>query len=48
MIRSIMEMKDFRSLSPEAQEDIRKKAVKGVLAGNIRTDIVKLFQVIPE
>jgi transposase len=41
----IMKLKDFRSLPPEAQEDIRRKAVKAVLDGKSQTEAARLFGV---
>jgi len=40
-----MKTKDFRSLSPQAQEDLRRKAVKAVLSGRTRQEVAKLFGV---
>lgn len=40
-----MKTKDFRSLPPQAQEDIRKKAVRAVLEGRTRLEAAKLFGV---
>jgi transposase len=40
-----METKDFRSLSPQAQEELRHKAVKAVLRGRIRQEVAELFGV---
>lgn len=43
-----MRARDFRSLSPEAQEDLRRKAVKAVLAGRTRKEVACLFDVTRE
>jgi len=40
-----MKTKDFRSLSPQAQEDLRSKAVKAVLQGRTRQEVGALFGV---
>lgn len=40
-----MENTDARALSPEAQEALRKKAVKAVLEGRTRTEVAELFGV---
>lgn len=40
-----MKTKDFRSLPPEAQEDIRRKAVRAVLQGKKRQEVARLFGV---
>lgn len=40
-----MKIRDARSLSSEAQEDIRRKAVKAVLNGKKRLEVAKLFGV---
>ena len=40
-----MKTKDFRSLPPQAQEDIRKKAVRAVLEGRTRLEAAALFGV---
>jgi transposase len=40
-----MKTKDFRSLSPQSQEDIRRKAVQAVLSGRSRTEVAALFGV---
>lgn len=38
-----MNHKDFRALSPQAQEDLRRKAVKAVLAGRKQQEVADLF-----
>lgn len=40
-----MKTKDFRSLQPQAQEDLRRKAVKAVLGGRTRKEVAELFGV---
>ena len=40
-----MKTKDFRSLLPQAQEDLRVKAVKAVLGGRTRQEVGELFGV---
>jgi transposase len=40
-----MKTKDFRSLSPKAQEDLRRKAVNAVLQGRTRQEVGALFGV---
>ena len=40
-----MKTKDFRSLSPQSQEDLRRKAVKAVLSGRTRHEVAELFGV---
>lgn len=40
-----MRTKDFRSLPPQAQEDLRRKAVKAVLGGRTRVEAAALFGV---
>lgn len=40
-----METKDFRSLSAQAQEDLRRKAVKAVLGGRTREEVAAVFGV---
>lgn len=40
-----MKIRDARSLSSEAQEDIRRKAVKAVLDGKKRVEVARLFGV---
>ena len=40
-----MRESDFRSLPPEAQEDIRRKTVRAVLSGNTQVEAAKLFGV---
>lgn len=43
-----MKTQDFRSLSPQAQQDLRRKAVKAVVAGRTRTEVAELFGVTRE
>jgi len=43
-----MKTKDFRSLSPKAQEDLRRKAVKAVVAGQTRKEVAQLLGVTRE
>lgn len=43
-----MGMKDFRSLSSEAQEELRRKAVMAVLRGNSRVEVALIFGVTRE
>lgn len=43
-----MKTQDFRSLSPQAQEDLRRKAVRAVLAGKTRKEVASLFGVTRE
>lgn len=38
-----MKHKDFRALLPQAQEDLRRKAVKAVLAGRKQKEVADLF-----
>lgn len=38
-----MKHKDFRALSTQAQEDLRRKAVKAVLAGRKQQETADLF-----
>ena len=38
-----MNTKDFRSLSAQAQEDLRRKAVKAVMKGHTRQEVAELF-----
>jgi len=38
-----MKTKDFRSLSPQAQQELRSKAVRAVLAGRTRKEVADLF-----
>lgn len=40
-----MNTKDFRSLSAQAQEDLRRKAVKAVMKGHTRQAVAELFGV---
>lgn len=40
-----METKDFRALSSQSQEDLRRKAVKAVLDGRTREDVAAVFGV---
>jgi transposase len=40
-----MKIQDARTLPPEAQEDIRRKAVKAYLTGHKKTDIAEIFGV---
>lgn len=40
-----MENRDPRSLPPEAQEALRRKAVRAVLGGRTRTEVAELFGV---
>jgi len=40
-----MESRDFRALSAQAQEDLRRKAVKAVLGGRTREDVAAVFGV---
>lgn len=40
-----MKTKDFRSLSPQTQEDLRRKAVKAVLDGRTRQEVGAIFGV---
>jgi transposase len=40
-----MRIQDFRSLQPKTQEDLRRKAVKAVLAGRTRQEVGDLFGV---
>ncbi len=37
--------KDFRKVSPQAQDELREKAVKAVLAGKSQVETAKLFEV---
>lgn len=43
-----MRTQDFRSLSPQAQQDLRRKAVKAFLSGKSRTEVAVLFGVTRE
>jgi transposase len=40
-----MNTRDFRSLSPQTQEDLRRKAVKAVMKGRTRQEVAELFGV---
>lgn len=43
-----MKTQDFRALTPQAQEDLRRKAVKAVLAGRTRIEVAEVFGVTRE
>jgi len=43
-----MNTQDFRALIPQAQEDLRRKAVKAVLAGRTRIEVAEVFGVTRE
>jgi len=43
-----MKTQDFRALAPQAQEDMRRKAVKAVLAGRTRIEVAEVFGVTRE